>query len=499
MLILSRLMILDFKRKSGMGNRGLKYMPVAVWERNPELPMSFTIGYRQRNVSGLLKQHDVCLNTMVTMLTGTEPGFVLFFERFGIEKMKHLFEEELKDVINQGIPQCLIPVESNTATNDQSSTDYPEKNLGNLDYCVQKQKDYIAVPIRLSGGLIHADDFAKLIDIVESYSDKQDLRTTQNQDFLLTYIRSENLKKLQEELKQLKQDVLTLSSIPFIVTCPGPSTCRLGICNSRGAAEACGRAIDKASFVVNNSDGIDIKISGCPNACGQHLISSIGFSGLIRHHNKHSVPSYKIIISFGKNPEILQLGETIGTIPAKLLPEFLVRVLTDYKENQEKDEVFPAYAKRQGADYLKNLTCNYSVLPDYSSDPELYCDWERESIFTKSNVVKTSQCGSISKDLSKTCCSEIDPGNNGTENSSACCCNQYLDLRGVGYNESLEKSKATLAKVPSGNTICLLLDNGIPARDVPAYLEEEAHVILKKNCINNQYWLFHIQKKGDGK
>ena len=80
-----------------------------------------------------------------------------------------------------------------------------------------------------------------------------------------------------------------------MTSCPGADTCRLGITSSKGLA----RAIRDELLPRAGNGGLDIlrdvtiKMSGCPNSCGQHHVANIGFHGVTKTVNGKQVPAYR--------------------------------------------------------------------------------------------------------------------------------------------------------------------------------------------------------------
>ena len=75
--------------------------------------------------------------------------------------------------------------------------------------------------------------------------------------------------------------------ITDVVACPGGDYCSLAITQSMGVAARIREHLDSGSTRQEADDLIaavgrfDIKISGCPNSCGQHHIADIGMTGLM--------------------------------------------------------------------------------------------------------------------------------------------------------------------------------------------------------------------------
>ena len=54
--------------------------------------------------------------------------------------------------------------------------------------------------------------------------------------------------------------------------------------------------------LVAKADGAQIKISGCPNGCGQHHVAAIGFQGSVRRVGGKAVPQYFVMVGGGTRP-----------------------------------------------------------------------------------------------------------------------------------------------------------------------------------------------------
>ena len=74
------------------------------------------------------------------------------------------------------------------------------------------------------------------------------------------------------------------------------------------------------------SPGLDIKISGCPNGCGQHHIAGIGFQGSLRKVGGRPAPHYFVMVGGGVAEGITTFGRHAATIPARRCDEALERL-----------------------------------------------------------------------------------------------------------------------------------------------------------------------------
>ena len=71
-------------------------------------------------------------------------------------------------------------------------------------------------------------------------------------------------------------------TIADVASCPGAESCRLAVTQSRGLGRLLEDHLRARPDLIEAADGARIKISGCPNGCGQHHIATIGFQGSVR-------------------------------------------------------------------------------------------------------------------------------------------------------------------------------------------------------------------------
>jgi ferredoxin-nitrite reductase/sulfite reductase (ferredoxin) len=168
-----------------------------------------------------------------------------------------------------------------------------------------------------------------------------------------------------------------------VTSCPGAETCQLGISASRGLARALEARLKESGLSGEDVDRIRIKVSGCPNSCGQHHVADIGFFGGARKVNERLVPHFQLMLGGLTAEGVAQFGAPILKLPARRIPEAVVRMLERYrKERQSPQETFRAFAARVGADSWKQSLEEFTTLPSYEATPEAYRDWGAETDFS---------------------------------------------------------------------------------------------------------------------
>src|SRR4051812_34401198 len=152
----------------------------------------------------------------------------------------------------------------------------------------QRDPDLVAVTVRLPLGDLTTAQFRALADIAEEFSEERELRTTVEQNVLLRFVRRAHLASLHAALSAADLTRPGARTISDVVSCPGAYSCRLAVTQSRGMADALTTAL------ADRRDTLSIKISGCPNGCGQHYVAGIGLQGSVRKIEGRAVPQYHL-------------------------------------------------------------------------------------------------------------------------------------------------------------------------------------------------------------
>ena len=126
---------------------------------------------------------------------------------------------------------------------------------------------------------------------------------------------------------------------------------------------------------------LQIHISGCPNSCGQHWTGDFGFYGNARKINGKEVPYYQMLLGGGYDENrMMRYGLAIQSIPARLAPVAVQRVLEHYKSNRQDGETFRQYVMRHKVEFFRNLTADLAKPAELF--PEIYQDWGDDESFS---------------------------------------------------------------------------------------------------------------------
>jgi sulfite reductase (NADPH) hemoprotein beta-component len=144
------------------------------------------------------------------------------------------------------------------------------------------------------------------------------------------------------------------------------------VTQSRGLGRLLEEHLRSRPDLVAAADGARIKISGCPNGCGQHHIATIGFQGSVRRIGSKAVPQYFVMVGGGTTEYGASFARTAAKIPARRLPAAIERLIAFYQRERQDGESAPAFFQRvdlarvtSELDDLQKLTAADAVPLDF--------------------------------------------------------------------------------------------------------------------------------------
>jgi sulfite reductase (ferredoxin) len=328
--------------------------------------------------------------------------FKFLLDDLGLEKIMALVEEEKQAVKVQRytidlhtLPEPVLPETIPTAeaviTNPDKYDRWYRTNV-----IKQKQDGFFGVYVKLPLGNMSSNLAREFADIVDTYA-ATELRITVNQGYLIRFVRPEALKHLYVALDKLALAEPGFDSVADITACPGTESCNLAISDSTQISLALEKVIrEEYPEMVFNTD-IKIKISGCPNSCGQHGLAGIGLHGsTIKDKQGKVLPALVVLLGGGKlkNGEGI-ISDKILKIPSKRGPQALRILFDDYEANSLDGEYYHDYFKRIGRNHFYTIL---KPLGDLTSVvPTDYIDWGEEHNFILHTAV--GECAGVIIDL----------------------------------------------------------------------------------------------------
>jgi len=211
-----------------------------------------------------------------------------------------------------------------------------------------KMRGYRIVFVSLKKhGEAPGDATAEQMDALADLADRHSfgmVRTTHDQNLVLADVPQRSLPELWRALEQLGLATPNIGTLTDMICCPGLDFCSLANAGSIDIAKQIHARFDDLDYLYDLGP-VEIKMSGCMNACGHHHIGHIGILGV----DKRGKEWYQITIG-GSSAAPAALGEVIGPSVAKdAVAEAIAKLLEVYLgERHGEDERFLDTVRRIG-------------------------------------------------------------------------------------------------------------------------------------------------------
>jgi sulfite reductase (ferredoxin) len=234
----------------------------------------------------------------------------------------------------------------------------------------QKQQDYVSAVVTVPLGDLSGEQYRILGQLASAYGDGS-VRVTAVQDVVFRWVRRAVLPDLYARLEAAGLGLADADTIADVTSCPGAESCKLAVTQSRGLGQALEQHLRATPALIDLAPDLDIKISGCPNGCGQHHIATIGFQGSLRKVGGRAVPQYFIQVGGGIDANGTTFGRLAAKVPARRAPEALERLVRLYAETRQPGQSPVAFFRTLEVPKVKVLLADLEALtPDSASETD---------------------------------------------------------------------------------------------------------------------------------
>jgi sulfite reductase (NADPH) hemoprotein beta-component len=191
-------------------------------------------------------------------------------------------------------------------------------------------------------GDITSDQMDAVANLADRFSFGM-IRVPHNQNLLLGDVRQDDLPLVWEELRGLGLAMPNIGTLTDMIACPGLDFCSLANAGTLNVAKQIQQRFDDLDYLYDLGD-IEIKMSGCMNACGHHHVGHIGILGV----DKHGEEWYQITLGGSVNG-FTALGEVIGpSVPQNEVAATIERIVEVYRADRNDGERFVDMVHRVG-------------------------------------------------------------------------------------------------------------------------------------------------------
>ena len=197
-------------------------------------------------------------------------------------------------------------------------------------------------PVGGAPGDATSDQMRAVADLADRYSFGE-IRVSHHQNLILPHVRKDDLHALWQALAAHDLATANVGLVTDIICCPGMDYCSLATARSIPIAQSIAERFAASGREAEIGE-LNIKISGCINACGHHHVGHIGILGL----EKSGAESYQLTLG-GDATLNAAVGERLGPgLAAEDVPEAIERIVGVYLGERQPGESFIEAVRRLG-------------------------------------------------------------------------------------------------------------------------------------------------------
>lgn len=244
----------------------------------------------------------------------------------------------------------------------------------------QKQDGYVTALVTVPLGDLTGQQMRVLAELSRAYADGE-VRLTPTQNVLFRWVQAHEAPALHRRLAAAGLGLADAETLADVTSCPGAESCKLAVTQSRGLGHTLGTFLRESPKLVGLAPNMDIKVSGCPNGCGQHHIAGIGFQGSLRKVDGRAVPQYFVMIGGGVDGDAASFGRLVAKVPARRCATALERLLTLYAQEKDGQEAPRAFFRRVEAARVKTLLADLEEMSTATATADDFIDLAESKAF----------------------------------------------------------------------------------------------------------------------
>ncbi len=264
-----------------------------------------------------------------------------------------------------GITPVIVPVYQAT---DETYIRWRSSNVRG-----QKQFGYAIVTATVPLGDLTSEQMRVVGDLSDAYADGT-VRVTMEQDLVFRWVRVADVHELYQRLAAAGLGLGEAATLADVTSCPGAESCRLAVTQSRGLGRLLEDHLRARPDLIAAADGARIKISGCPNGCGQHHVSTFGFQGSVRKVGNRAVPQYFVLVGGGTTAAGASFGRLAAKIPARRIPAAVERLIGLYVSEKADGETATGYFARVDLKRVQRELLDLTIFTEADAVPLDFVD-----------------------------------------------------------------------------------------------------------------------------
>ena len=220
----------------------------------------------------------------------------------------------------------------------------------------QKQPGYYGATVQLPLGDVTAAQLRVIAGLARELG-AGELRAANDQNLMVPWIPGQRLAEVYQRLRGINLAAPDALHITDVASCPGADYCSLAVSRSMGVAEAIRTHLLAGNGAVENLGVFRIRISGCPNSCGQHHVGDVGLTGLsLKGDDGQDHPHYSMLVGGRVGDGTAAVGKRVnGRFPEAEVPKVIAALADWYRRERQPSERFGDFVQRVGVDRVSEI------------------------------------------------------------------------------------------------------------------------------------------------
>lgn len=206
----------------------------------------------------------------------------------------------------------------------------------------QRVPGWAMVTVNVPLGDVDTEDFRTMADLAADFAD-DNLYLTRNQNVMYRHVPLAKVPILRKGLSEVGLGLEGADQSQDVRVCTGGPVCSLAITPSPRV----GAALLRHPALQRNSS-LRIHVSGCPNACAQHQIADIGFSGGKVTIAGSSMLGYQVWL--GGDLRVGVVGQVVGRVSQDDVYPITGAIVGVWEALRERGEILTDTVNRFGLD-----------------------------------------------------------------------------------------------------------------------------------------------------
>jgi sulfite reductase (NADPH) hemoprotein beta-component len=236
---------------------------------------------------------------------------------------------------------------ASAAFESAKAADHAFARFARNNIVAHKTPGYCAINISLKvPGETPGDCSAEQMDLVADLADRyslDEIRVAYEQNLILPHVRLDDAPTVYAALAGAGLATANIGLISDIIACPGLDYCTLANARAIPVAQDIARRFADPDLAERIGE-LNIKISGCINACGHHHVGHIGILGV----DKKGEEFYQLTLG-GSGDDDAALGQILGpALPADRVTPAVDQLVQVYLRERRGEERFVETFRRTG-------------------------------------------------------------------------------------------------------------------------------------------------------